>query len=82
LGNKKCISGYPDSEKASKSLDAELRDIRLNAYQEPATLAKVAEEHFPVNSEERNAFICGKCLFHANTRQNFIKHFGTKNKLG
>ena len=82
LGNKKCISGCPDSEKASKSLDAELRDIRLNAYQEPATLAKVAEEHFPVNSEERNAFICGKCLFYTNTRQNFIKHFGTKNKLG
>jgi hypothetical protein len=82
LENKKCISGNPDSEKASKSLNAELIDIRLKAYQEPATLAKVAEEHFPVNSEERNAFICGKCVFHAYSWQNFIKHFGKKNKQG
>ena len=80
--NKKCISGHPDSEKASKSLDAELRAIRHNAYQDPATLAKVAEEHFPVNSEERKAYICGNCVFHAPTLQNFKRHFGKQNMLG
>jgi hypothetical protein len=30
----KCINGYPDSEKARKSLEADLKNIRLNAYQD------------------------------------------------
>ena len=77
----KCIIGYPDSEKARKSLEADLKNIRLNAYQEPTTVGTVAAEHFPVNSEERNEITCGNCLFHAQTMQNFIKHFGKQNKL-
>ena len=76
-----CITGYPDSEKARKSLETELRNIRLSAYQDPRTVATVAADHFPVNSEERNELICGNCLFHAETMQNFNKHFGKRNKL-
>ncbi len=53
----KCINGYPDSEKARKSLEADLKNIRLNAYQDPTTVATVAAEHFPVNSEERNELV-------------------------
>ena len=77
----KCINGYPDSEKARKSLEADLKNIRLNVYQDPTTVATVAAEDFPVNSEKRNEITCGNCLFHAQTMQNFIKHFGKQNKL-
>ena len=76
-----CITGYSDSEKGRKSLETELRNIRLSAYQDPRTVATVAADHFPVNSEERNELICGNCLFHAETMQNFNKHFGKRNKL-
>jgi len=35
----KCINGYPDSEKARKSFESDLKNIRLNAYQDPTTVA-------------------------------------------
>ncbi len=76
-----CYIRKPNSHEAEVSLEMDLNNIGLSVPRDPMSVAIIAGEHFPNNSQEKDTFVCKNCLFQAFNYTDFGKHFGLRNTL-
>lgn len=75
-----CSVGSPAAGTIAKTLKEDMKKIRHRSDQE--TVAKVAADHFPPDSTEKDAYVCKDCLFHSKQYTDFKKHFNTGRSPG